>query len=377
MSRFASASAARDLLGAQLGEPGLPAADLGVQLVQAADGGLDRVVLDTLVVPGQARRVGVEVAVVGEHEHVQLGEGIQCAAEHHHPAGVRLALPHLPARDEVVADDRHRSDVAARRHPGRDAREHVGRPLVHQRVLGRGLGQHPGVGDPHRGRPRRAGPGFLGVGRPHLDLGAVDVAGQDGPLVGDHPGCDAERQAEHRRISAAVTYRQRVERRPPAVLERLSRGIRRFCRARTIVSAVITIVPSLSSLGATAHPVRLAFAWARPVHHSAARPIHGAASRIGPYDTDTAIVAHMTMSATTLNGTAIAAMCFSAMPRKMPIAASTANRPSPILGTASTTLSGVSIHVHPALMAVLAERRPCGLPTPARTRGRRPSRPSG
>ena len=57
-------SAACHLLGAEVGQPSLAPRDLRVELVQALDGGGDRVVLDALDVPGQPRPVGVEVAVV-------------------------------------------------------------------------------------------------------------------------------------------------------------------------------------------------------------------------------------------------------------------------------------------------------------------------
>ena len=64
---------ARDLLGAEVGEAALAAGDLGVKLLQALHGGGYGVILDPFDVPGQPRPVGVEVAVVGEHEHVKLG----------------------------------------------------------------------------------------------------------------------------------------------------------------------------------------------------------------------------------------------------------------------------------------------------------------
>ena len=69
--------AARELLGAQLGQAALTPGDLGIQLMQPGDRGGDRVVLDALDVDRQPRGVGVEIAIVGEHEHVQLGERIE------------------------------------------------------------------------------------------------------------------------------------------------------------------------------------------------------------------------------------------------------------------------------------------------------------
>lgn len=77
------------------------------------------------------------------------------------------------------------------------------------------------------------------------------------------------------------------------------------------------------SLGGTIHPVMLALACARPVHHSAPMAIYGSDSRTGPYDTDTAMTVHFTMSATAKNGATSSAMCFMPMARKIPVVAST------------------------------------------------------
>ena len=72
---------AGDLLRAQIGQPALAVADLAVQLPQPVQRGLGDVVVDAAVVAGQAGLVGVEVAVVGEHEHPQLRQRVQGGAE--------------------------------------------------------------------------------------------------------------------------------------------------------------------------------------------------------------------------------------------------------------------------------------------------------
>jgi len=61
------------------------------------------------------------------------------------------------------------------------------------------------------------------------------------------------------------------------------------------------------------------------------------------------------MRATTSNGAAISEMRFAAMPRKIPVTASTRNSPSAIFGTASSTRTGHLNHGHPAFVAVLPE----------------------
>ena len=244
-----------------------------------------------------------------------------------------LPLPHLAAGDEVVADDRDGDLVAARRarQPGTPSNTSAV-PSCSSGYSGAGLDEHARIGDPHRDGPGRPGPGLLGVGRPHLDLGPVDVPGQHRPLVGDHLGCDAQRQAEHCRVAPAVPHRQRVERRPPAVLERpaCSAGIWQVLQApgRSCRPSPRGRVSS-SFLGGDSQPVRLALACARPAHHSApmADPRQRPAAP-GPTTTDTAMTVHFTMSATTMNGVATALMCFSPTARKTPSTAMTTNSPS-------------------------------------------------
>jgi hypothetical protein len=84
---------AGQLLGAELGQPPSRRPTSSYSSRRLASAGGDVLVLGARTVAGQARRVGVEVAVVGEHEHPQLGQRVQGAAEHDDPAGVACPGP--------------------------------------------------------------------------------------------------------------------------------------------------------------------------------------------------------------------------------------------------------------------------------------------